>query len=89
VLSKKVQFHGIKIKVKILQFVPNVENARRICLVNVNIADGDYWHSLSKNMGRDRTKNAYLIKCGYNMLRLSETEINNGSFKNRLKEVLN
>lgn len=46
--------------------------------------DGEYWHNLPKTIKRDRAKNAYLKKCGYNLLRLSETEINNGSFINRL-----
>lgn len=43
--------------------------------------DGNYWHSLPKTVKRDKTKNAYLKKCGYNLIRLSETEINNGDFK--------
>src|SRR3990167_6045896 len=43
--------------------------------------DGNYWHSLDKVIKRDKAKNAYLSACGYNLLRLSETEINNGSFK--------
>lgn len=47
-------------------------------------ADGDYWHSLPKIISRDKSKNAYLKKCGYKLLRLSETEINNGSFINKL-----
>ncbi len=47
-------------------------------------ADGNYWHSLDRATKRDRSKDAYLTKCGYNILRLSETEINNGSFKERL-----
>ncbi len=38
--------------------------------------DGDYWHSLPRIIGRDKAKNAYLAKCGYNLLRLTETEIN-------------
>lgn len=52
-------------------------------------ADGDYWHSLEENKNRDKSKNAYLSTCGYNLLRLSETEINDGSFKNKLRRVLN
>lgn len=48
-------------------------------------ADGEYWHSLPKTINRDKSKNAYLKACGYNLLRLSETEINNGSFKERIK----
>lgn len=47
-------------------------------------ADGNYWHSLEKVKKRDKTKNAYLTKCGYKLLRLSETEIKDGSFKERL-----
>jgi len=50
-------------------------------------ADGDYWHSLPKAIKRDKAKNAYLKKCGFNLLRLTETEINDGSFKNKLSEV--
>jgi len=47
-------------------------------------ADGDYWHSLDRVVKKDKAENAYLTKCGYNLLRLSEHEINNGSFKERL-----
>lgn len=47
-------------------------------------ADGDYWHSREKTKKRDKAKNAYLTKCGFNLLRLTETEINNGSFRERL-----
>ena len=52
-------------------------------------ADGDYWHSLEENVVRDKSKNTYLDKCGYNLLRLSESEINNGKFKDRLRRVIN
>jgi very-short-patch-repair endonuclease len=38
-------------------------------------ADGKYWHT---------AENAYLTKCGYKLLRLTEEEINNGNFKERL-----
>lgn len=38
--------------------------------------DGDYWHSLDRIIKRDKTKNAYLTKCGFNLLHLTETEIN-------------
>ncbi len=51
-------------------------------------ADGDYWHSLPRQIGRDISRNAYLLKCGYKLLRLTETEINNNSFINKLEEVL-
>lgn len=47
-------------------------------------ADGVYWHSLPKVIARDKAKNAYLTKCGYNLLRLTETEINSGQFKERI-----
>lgn len=32
----------------------------------------------------DQRKNEYLSKNGFNLLRLTETEINNGTFKERL-----
>ena len=47
-------------------------------------ADGDYWHSLPRVMKKDKAENAYLTKCGYNLLRLSEKEINDDSFKERM-----
>lgn len=47
-------------------------------------ADGGYWHSLDKVVKRDRSKDIYLTKCGFNILRLSEAEINNGTFKERM-----
>lgn len=50
-------------------------------------ADGNYWHSLPKAIGRDKAKNAYLKKCGFGLLRLTETEINNGSFKERINKI--
>ena len=46
--------------------------------------DGDYFHSLDKIIKKDKAENAYLNKCGYNLLRLSETEINNEDFKKKL-----
>ena len=47
-------------------------------------ADGDYWHSKPKTKERDKRKNCYLKEYGFNLLRLTETEINNGSFKAKL-----
>lgn len=47
-------------------------------------ADGKYWHSLDKVVKKDKAENAYLKKCGFNMIRLTEEEINNGGFKERL-----
>ena len=52
-------------------------------------ADGKYWHSLEKTVKKDKKENAYLTKCGYTLLRLPETEINNGNFINRLEGYLN
>lgn len=46
--------------------------------------DGFYWHGLAKNIKRDRAKNAYLKKCGFNMIRLTEQEIKSGEFKERM-----
>lgn len=47
-------------------------------------ADGDYWHNLDRVKKKDKAENAYLAKCGYDMIRLSEEEINNGNFVNLL-----
>lgn len=47
-------------------------------------ADGNYWHSLDKNKKADKSRNAYLLKCGYKLIRLTETEINNNSFIDKL-----
>jgi len=47
-------------------------------------ADGDYWHSLPRTKRNDFIKNKYLKTNGYKILRLSETEINNGTFRERL-----
>ena len=51
-------------------------------------ADGDYWHSLPENKARDRSKNGYLKVSGYNLLRVSETEINNGEFINKFQKCI-
>ena len=48
-------------------------------------ADGDYWHSLDRVKKKDRAENAYLTKCCYNLLRLSEKEINNETFKEKIE----
>jgi len=52
-------------------------------------ADGDYWHSLPKQIGRDKSRNAYLKKCGFNLLRLTGTEIRDDSFKEKLDKEIN
>lgn len=49
--------------------------------------DGDYWHSLDNVKKRDKAKNAYLTKCGFNLLRLTETEINNNDFIGRIENA--
>ncbi len=46
--------------------------------------DGKYWHSLERVVKKDKAENAYLTKCGYNLLRLSEDEINSGLFKQKM-----
>ena len=51
-------------------------------------ADGNYWHSLPKVKKRDKVKNAYLEEHGYNLLRLTGTEIRNGQFKKKIMEVI-
>lgn len=50
--------------------------------------DGNYWHSLKENIIRDKRKNTYLINHGYNLIRLSEFEIKEGSFKQKLIDML-
>ncbi len=52
-------------------------------------ADGKYWHSMEKTIKKDRAENAYLTSRGYGLLRLSEEEIMNGSFVERLPDVSN
>jgi len=43
--------------------------------------DGSYWHSLPENKRRDKAKDAYAKECGFNILRLTEKEINKGNFE--------
>lgn len=47
-------------------------------------ADGNYWHAQERAIIRDAQENKYLPKAGFRLLRLTETEINNGSFKEKL-----
>ena len=47
-------------------------------------ADGSYWHGLDRVVKKDRAENAYLKKCGFNMIRLTEEEINSEKFKERM-----
>jgi very-short-patch-repair endonuclease len=46
--------------------------------------DGKYWHSLSRVVKKDYAENAYLKQCGYNLIRLPEQDILNGSFLERM-----
>lgn len=50
--------------------------------------DGDYWHSLDKVIKRDKSKNAYLTKCGFNLLRLPEHLIHSGGYLSELEGAL-
>jgi len=38
--------------------------------------DGDYWHNREDNKKRDKAKNAYITKCGWQMVRFWEHDIN-------------
>ncbi len=49
-------------------------------------ADGNYWHSLPKNIKKDKAENAYLTACGFDLIRLEEQSIHNNSFVQILKE---
>jgi very-short-patch-repair endonuclease len=42
--------------------------------------DGEYWHSREDMKKRDKAKDCYAKKCGYEILRLPEREITNGQF---------
>ena len=46
--------------------------------------DGVYWHNLKKIARKDKAENAYLKKCGFNLLRLSEAEVRDNSFQHGL-----
>jgi very-short-patch-repair endonuclease len=47
-------------------------------------ADGSYWHSTERGLKTDLRKNTYIKEQGLDLLRLSEAEIKNGSFIERL-----
>lgn len=51
-------------------------------------ADGVYWHSLPRVVKKDKEKNEYFLANGYNLLRLTEKEIKNGSFIEKLKQYV-
>jgi very-short-patch-repair endonuclease len=47
-------------------------------------ADGKYWHDIDRVVKKDKAENAYLTKCGFKLIRLTENEIQLGNFKERL-----
>lgn len=51
-------------------------------------ADGDYWHTLKRVIIKDKAEKAYLTKCGYRLLRIWETDFNNGEYINTLNKEL-
>jgi len=40
-------------------------------------ADGDYWHKLDRIKKKDKAENAYLKKCGFNLMRWRGADILN------------
>lgn len=44
--------------------------------------DGTYWHTKPKRKALDKSQDAYLKKCGYTVIRITDTQI-----KNNLQEV--
>jgi very-short-patch-repair endonuclease len=51
-----------------------------VLLPNKNIViqwDGEYWHSKPKRILLDKSQDAYLKKCGYKVLRISDKQIKN------------
>lgn len=49
--------------------------------------DGDYWHNIPEIKERDKRTDFFLKRLGFTVLRLTETEINNGSAP-QIKEFL-
>ena len=52
-------------------------------------ADGEYWHGIDKTVKKDKAENAYLTKCGYKLLRLTEKEIMNNMITNKIEGMVN
>ena len=48
--------------------------------------DGDYWHNLDRVKKKDRAENAYIIKCGWKILRFWEYELKNNI--NNIKSII-
>ena len=46
--------------------------------------DGNYWHSREDNQKKDKRKNLFLKEHGFDLLRLTETEIKSGEFRERM-----
>lgn len=42
--------------------------------------DGKYWHGLENIVIKDKSENAYLTKCGFNLIRLSENDVKQRNF---------
>lgn len=83
-LYKELRKRGIRFERQLLLHEKFLVDTYVPSLNLVIEADGDYWHSLPNIIKKDKSENAYLLKCGYNLLRLTETEINNDSFKEKL-----
>lgn len=49
--------------------------------------DGNYWHSLPKIVNKDKAENAYLKKCGYRVIRISEKDISNFAVATLFKAI--
>lgn len=43
--------------------------------------DGVYWHSKPKRVLLDKSQDAYLKKCGYKVLRITDVEMKNNKDK--------
>ncbi len=50
--------------------------------------DGDYWHSLERVKSKDIIRDKILKSCGYDIIRLSEEEISNSMFTNKLSKII-
>jgi len=47
--------------------------------------DGRYWHNLDKIVKKDKAENAYLVKCGYRIIRIPENKVSDFSTASLLK----
>lgn len=50
--------------------------------------DGNYWHSLDRIVKKDKAENAYLTKCGYRILRISEHDITKYTTASLYSEII-